>query len=230
MFARILSPFREFGPFSGSVYLLTRALHRGRVPAHVYLYELIAQPVPDVPLLRGSLRKGIKVREVGPDDPALARMPVSPATLAARFAQPTVCLGAFRKERLIAYMWLCFGPYQEDEVSCRFVPTASPRAAWDFDFYVFPEDRLGLGFASLWDDANAYLRARGYRYTCSRVNRFNTASRRSHARLNGRRLGQLLFVRAFGLQAMLASVSPYLSVTRDAGARPVVRVRARESD
>ena len=229
MFARLLSPFREFGPFAGWIYVLTRALRRARVPVHVYFYELMAQPVPETPLLRAGLSKSLEVRAIGPGDPALARMPLSAATLAARFAQPTVCLGAFRKDRLIAYMWMCLGAYDEDEVACRFVPSGSPRAAWDFDFYVYPEDRLGLGFAGLWDAANAYLRARGYRYTCSRVNRFNTASRRAHARLQGRRLGQLLFVRGFGLQAMLANVPPYLSVTRTAGARPIVPVTAGNS-
>jgi hypothetical protein len=226
MFARLLSPLREFGPLAGMIYLLTRALQRSRVPASVYLYELMAQPVADAPLLRPGLRKGIVVREIGPGDPALARMPLGQATLDTRFAQPTVCLGAFRKDRLIAYMWLCLGAYDEDEVACRFVPSQVPPAAWDFDFYVFPEDRLGLGFASLWDDANAYLRARGYSYTCSRVNRFNTASRRSHARLHGQCVGRLLFLRALGVQAMLATVPPYLSVTADRAAPPAVSVAA----
>lgn len=223
---KFLSPFKEFGFLAGLLYGIDQVLYRLGSPARLYLYELMAQPIADAPVLTPRLAKGIAVREIGPGDPALAAMPVTAEALAARFAMPTVCLGAFRGANLVAYMWLCLGPYEEDEVRCLFVPQPASRAVWDFDFYVFPQDRLSLGFVCLWDAANAYLRARGYRYSCSRVSRFNIGSRSAHKHFKWDRVGHALFVRSGRFQAMLATVPPYLHVTVDQAARPTVPVRA----
>ncbi len=224
MLAKILSPFREFGFVAGLLYGLGRVLHYVRSPVQLFFYELMIQPIPDTPILTPALSKGFSIREIKPGDPTLALMPVTPEDLADRFAKPTVCLGAFRKDQLVAYMWLCLGPYEEDEVRCLFVPQPGNRAVWDFDFYVLPEDRLGLGFVGLWDGANAYLRERGYEFSCSRVTRFNTISRKSHKHLKWVRIGHTLFLRATRFQAMLATVPPFFHVTITGSSRPTINI------
>jgi len=224
MLTKILSPLREFGLVAGLLYGVDRALFRIGLPIRLFFYELMIQPIADKPVLTSALNKGFTIREIKPGDPALALMPVSAKGLDERFAKPTVCLGAFRNDKLIAYMWLCLGPYEEDEVRCLFVPIPENRAVWDFDFYVFPEDRLGLGFVCLWDCANAYLRERGYCFSCSRVTRFNTSSRKAHNHFKWQRIGHTLFLCAKRLQVMVATVPPYLVVTFDRSSRPVIQI------
>ncbi len=226
MLARVLSPLREFGVVAGLVYSLDRLCHRLRVPIQLFFYALTVQPLAGTARLPSSLAKSIEVREIGPGDPELAEMPVAAERLAQRFAQPTVCLGAFRKSRLTGYLWLCLGPYQEDEVRCVFEPQPAELAAWDFDVYVFPEFRLGPGFVALWDGASAYLRSRGYRFTCSRVSRFNPASLRAHKHFRTETVGQALFVHARRFQAMIATVRPYVHIAFNGSSRPTVPVSA----
>ena len=153
-------------------------------------------------------------------------MPVPAEILERRFRQPTRCLGAFQNGRFVGYMWLCFGPYEEDEVRCTFVPQPATEAAWDFDMYVFPGDRLGLGFARLWDEANRYLRERGVRFSCSRVSRYNTASRRAHEHFAWKRLGRALYLKGRRWQGMTATVFPYLHLSFGEYARPRLELRA----
>ena len=227
MLAKIISPFQEFGFVAGLLYAIDRTLYRARSPVRLYFYELMIQPIAEKQVLTPALSKGISVREIKPGDPALALMPVTPEGLAERFAKPTVCLGAFRDERLFAYMWLCLGPYEEDEVRCLFVPQPKDLAVWDFDFYVFPDDRLGLGFVCLWDGANAYLRQRGYRFSCSRVTRFNASSRKAHKHFKWERIGHALFLRAKRFQIMLATVPPYFAATFDGSSRPTIPIWTR---
>jgi hypothetical protein len=224
MVAKFVSPFKEFGFVSGLLYGIGRVLYRVGVPVRLFFYELMVQPISDRALVPPSLRNGIEVREITVGDPALALMPVSSEVLLDRFAKPTVCLGAFRDNQLVAYMWLCLGPYEEDEVRCLFDPQPANQAVWDFDFYVFPNHRLGMGFVCLWDGANAFLRERGIRFSCSRVTRFNMMSRKAHKHFKWERIGHTLFLRASRFQAMLATVPPYLHVAFGDSSRPVIQI------
>ena len=60
------------------------------------------------------------LRLIAVGDPEIALMPARPEIKESRFAQGARCLGAFRKDRLIGYVWLAFGGYEEDEVRCTF--------------------------------------------------------------------------------------------------------------
>ena len=220
----ISSALSEFGLGSGLLYLTSRLLDRVKAPFRLHFYELMAQPVRTSPVLPANLLRNMELREIGQGDPALFYMPVSQEKLQDRFTMPTVCLGAFQNGRIIAYMWLCFGGYEEDEVRCRFVPAPEDKAVWDFDFYVFPEDRLGIGFVSLWDFANALLSARGYTHSCSRVNKFNLQSRKSHKHFDWKSVGSALFLKGRNWQAMAATLPPYVSLSLTPDSRPVLRV------
>ena len=226
---RLKGPIREFGWFAGLYYGLDRVLMLARSPFRLYFYELMAQPIQSTDCVPASLKKDLEVREIVRGDPSLGSMPVTEEVLAYRFKQRTVCLGAFHKGRFVAYMWLCFGPYEEDEVRCRFVPIPEAESVWDFDFYVFPADRFGLGFASLWDAANAFLRNRGVRFSFSRVSRFNLASRKTHQHFGWKRLGRAFFLKAKRLQLMVATISPYVHIAVNNSSRPTFELRAERS-
>lgn len=223
---KIFRNIREFGIGAGLIYLVARTLHVTGSRFQVFLYELMAQPIPDRPMLPASLGRSIEVRELPRGDPAYDAMPLTSDVLEWRFRQPSVCLAAFQGGRMVAYMWLCFEAYDEDEVRCRFLMSPVDQSVWDFDFYVFPEHRTGLAFVALWDGANRYLRERGVKTSFSRVSRYNTASRTSHMHLKWVRIGRALFLRATRFQLMLATRRPFLHVTLSGGTSPQLTVEA----
>lgn len=226
MFGKLVSPFREFGLFSGFLYLLDQAFVRLRTRLRIFNYELMVQPVADDDKAPANLTKDFVVREISQGDPLLLSMPPPDDVIRDRFRQSAVCLGAFQKGEFVGYQWLCFGPYEEDEVRCTFLPQPADAAVFDFDFYLFPEHRLGLSFVALWDGANRFLRNRGIRYTTSRVSRFNTASRKSHRHLGWHRIGTAVFFAGKRWQVMIATVAPYCHVSLSPGSRPRIRMDA----
>ncbi len=225
VFEKFASPFKEFGP-AGTFYIADRVFRRVSSGVTVHFYELMAQPLADKPLLPPRLGKNVVVREIQRDDPAVGLMGLTDEVLAFRFNQSTVCLGAFKKGTFIGSMWFCIGPYEEDEVRCTFVPQPESSGVFDFGLEVLPQHRLGVGFVALWDGANRYLRDRGYRYSFSRVSRFNLTSRRVHERFGWFCLGRALFVKLKRFQFMVATVAPYLHFSVSTNTRPTIRLRA----
>ncbi len=223
-----MSPFKEFGFFAGLFYSVDRGLQRLSPNLRLFVYELLAQPIPDVPLLPPRLSKGLEMREIRAGDPEVARMPARPDIKESRFEQNAICLGAFQKGQFIGHIWFCFHAYEEDEVQCTFVLPEGNQTVFDFDLYVFPEYRMGLGFAGIWNGANEFLRHRGVKLSYSRLTRFNLASRRAHRQLGARRVGRMLVLRAWHVEFMIATVSPYVHFSLQAGNR--VRVKLRPED
>lgn len=223
---KLRSAFREFGAFSGTLYLLDQAFARTGSRFGIFDYELMVQPVAEQSKAPANLTRAFEVREIPEGDELHAATPPPEQVIQARYAQPCVCLGAFQKGSFIGYQWLCFGPYEEDEVRCTFVPHPADESVFDFDFYLFPEYRLGLGFVALWDGANRYLRERGIRYTTSRVSRFNTASRKSHQHFGWRCVGRAVFLAGKRWQLMLANVAPYVHLSLSPESRPRVIIAA----
>ena len=222
---RLAAPLREFGWWGGALYLADRALQRLSARMRLHAYDLMVQPIVAGDLPGARLARNLEVREIAPGAPEIAAMPVRPDAMQSRMDQRCVCLGAFRRGAMIGYMWYAQETYAEDEVRCTFVVAPAGEAVFDFDFYVYPEHRMGLGFAGLWNGANRVLRERGVRYTYSRVTRFNVASRRAHAHLGARRIGGALFLTCGGWQATLASVPPYVHACGPRGAAPRLMLR-----
>jgi hypothetical protein len=223
---KLLDPFREFGAASGGFYILDRAMKRLGLAGGVYRYILVAQPVPERPLLGPRRGQSIAVRQVAAGDPALAAMPLTDRVLDYRYRQGAICFGAFQDETMIGCLWLCLGPYDEDEVRCRFVPLPPGQASWDFDVYVRSDLRTGLAFARLWDAANAYLRERGAAWSISRISGFNPRSLASHNRLGARRIGTATYVAIGQWQIMFASLPPRLHLSTGPGHIPELRLPA----
>lgn len=210
---RLSSPFKEFGFFAGFLYLIDRALARLSSGLRLCFYELMVQPIPNKPVVPAHMTKTLEICEIKPGDPELGAMPIPSEIIQLRFNQHAICLGAFRKNKFIGYIWFCFGAYEEDEVRCTYELTPKNAAVFDFDLYLAPENRLGLGFIGIWDGANKYLRNRGIRWTFSRITRFNLASRRAHEHLGCKRVGQAIFLKLWQTELMLATVFPYLDYT-----------------
>ena len=213
---KIRGPFREFGLVAGALYAIDRVISGISPNLRLHVYDLVVQPIRQKPLVPDRIAKQLEIRLIEPGDSELALMPVRPEVMQARLAQKAVCLGAFKKGILVGYMWFCSGRYDEDEVRCTYVLGRPGESVFDFDFYLFPEHRMGFGFAILWNGANELLGRRGIRYTFSRMTRFNLASRRAHQHLGLRVVGRALFLRAWVLEVMVATLFPYfhVSITR----------------
>ncbi len=213
MLKRILSPLREFGPMAGLAYLADRALRALSPGLGLYLYELMMQPVSHDALLPARMLRNLQFVEIGRGHEDLARMPAREDIKASRFEQGARCVGAYRNGRLIGYAWFCFGAYDEDEVRCSYDLAKVEPAAWDFDVYIFPEHRMGVGFSAVWHGAFQFLRGLGIERSFSRVTHFNVASRRAHARLGSVGVGRLMVLKLWPIELMLASVRPFVGLS-----------------
>ena len=214
----------ELGATAAFLYLADRALQP--LGMGIYPYVLVAQPIPAEPLLPARRGQSIAVRAVSNDDPVLFQMPLDERVIKYREGQRAQCLGAFEGERMIGCIWLCLGPYDEDEIRCRYVPAPAGRTSFDFDFYIVPERRIGFAFARLWDEANRHLREHGVRYTMSRITRTNRQSLVSHTRLGARKIGSAIFFRFGPVQLMTATLAPYLYLSLGRGSRPELVLNA----
>lgn len=211
--ARLAAPFVEFGWAAGTLYLIDRLMRWTSPQLGLEVFEFMVQPIVAKPMLPANLAKNLNFAEIGRGDPAIAEMPAREDIKARRFEQGARCLGAYRKGELIGYLWFCTGRYREDVVRCTYELVDPAHSIFDFDLYVMPKHRLGLGFLGIWHGANQFLAPKGVRYTFSRLTRFNTASRRAHAHLGWRRVGRALFLRAGRVEMMLGTLAPYLTVT-----------------
>ena len=215
----------EIGLPAAVLYLANRLLDKAGGIAAVYRYALVAQPVAEKPLLPGHRGRSIEIRMIDPRDPALVGMDgITTEVLEYRAGMNSVCFGAFEDGAIIGCLWLCLGPYDEDEVRCRFLPLPEGQASWDYGIFLRPEHRKGLAFARLWDAANAFLRERGVRWSLSRISAFNPASLASHRRLGATRIGSATFLRIGPLQVMGATLPPYVHVSATEKTRPCLRL------
>jgi hypothetical protein len=204
--------------------MLARILRRlpGGV-GRLYKYTFWAQPIPEQRM--APQRPGaVSIRRLERGDPALSQIPRDPELVGWRLAHGNVCLGALREDRLVAYLWMSTGPYEEDEVRARFAPEPQGRAAWDYDVFIVPEERGGLLFARLWDAAYALLRERGYRWTLSRISSFNLLSSASQARMGAHPVGWGLFVILFNCQLMISSLRPHVHLALPGRRGPLLRI------
>lgn len=210
---RLISPLREFGCAAGMIYVVGRLMQMASPRLRLCFYELMAQPIPESPNVDDRVAPGVEVRPICNGDAALNLMPVRPEILASRFKQGALCLGVHRNSQFVGYIWLAFDRYEEDEVRCTFIPAPRGSAVFDFDLYVFPKYRMGRAFLSIWHGANLYLQRHGIKWTYSRINRFNLDSRRAHARLGAVRVARAIFLKAWTMEIMAATIRPYLAVS-----------------
>ena len=225
MLQKLAAIFKEFGFFAGLLYLSDRFLAGISPSLRLYFYDIMVQPIHKEPLIPERLSRSLEIREIKRGDPEVDLMPARPDIKEARFEQAAVCLGAFQKGKFIGYMWFCPHVYIEDEVRCIFLVSPAGEAVFDFDFYLFPEYRMGRGFIGMWNGANQYLNERGIKYTFSRVTRTNIASRRAHSHLGWKCVGRTLFLQAGQLQFMAATIFPFLHLSFGKSGRVQLKLR-----
>jgi hypothetical protein len=226
MLAKLISPFQQFGFFAGLVYAVDRLFQRVSRHLRLYFYELVVQPITETSLLPNNLSRALEIREIKSGDPEIALMPARPDIKESRFDQNAICLGAFRRDAFIGHIWFCFQAYEEDEVRCTFLLPEGNQAVFDFDLYLFPNHRMGIGFAGIWDGANQFLRSKGVKFSFSRLTRFNLPSRHAHMRLGAQRVGRLFVLQAWQVELMMATVAPYLHLSLSRRDRARVKLRA----
>jgi GNAT superfamily N-acetyltransferase len=156
----------------------------------------------------------------------LLEFPRPAEILESRYEQGSACFAAYRAGDFAGFIWLAPGTYLEDEVRCTFVPGPAGSACWDYDVYVTPGERTGIAFMKLWSAALEHLRQRGVEWSASRISAFAPASLAAHKRMGAVCVGQAFFLVAFGLQAMVASVPPYLHLSASRRSHPTLRVEA----
>lgn len=217
----LVTLIRELGFVDACFYVVDRlssALSGKR--ARLHKYHFMAQPVAASPWLPPRRGAHFEVRRLHRGDPALRIFPRSERAFPHRFDQGAVCLAAFKSQEPIGFLWLSLGPYQEDEVRCRYVPLPQGKAAWDFDVYITPEHRSSPVFLRLWDEANHLLRSQGVGWSFSRVSAFNPLSAASHSRMGAFRIGAAVFATFGRWQLSVASLPPYLHLSRHSASVP----------
>ncbi|MDQ2694516.1 MAG: N-acetyltransferase [Pseudomonadota bacterium] len=227
IFGKVRSVVLELGFWNGVLYLLDAGLSRlSRGRWRLYKYYLVVQPVSATPLLPAHRGRNIVVRQIHRHDPEIGTFPRPARRIQWRFDQGGQCLAAYLDGALVGFLWFNPGPYQEDEVRCRFVPLPEGEAAWDYDVFVDPRQRLGLVFSRLWDEGNSLLRRQGFAWSASRISAFKPVSLTSHARMGGRRTGSACFLCGGRWQLLLASLPPYVHFSASPERCPVLRVAA----
>lgn len=212
---------RELGLGAGTLYASARVLarvSRGRI--RLRAYYLVAQPVAAEPALPARRGRTIEVREIGLAQALELPVDRPRAVIERRMRHGARCLVARSDGRFLGFLWFQLGPYEEDEVRCRFVPAPEGLASWDFDVFVQPSARLGFAFARLWDEANALLAQHGIRWSLSRISAFNASSLAAHRRLGLKRLGTAAFLCVGDTQLMLSTLKPFIHIALRADARP----------
>jgi hypothetical protein len=224
LISAVKSLVRELGVIGALCYVVYRLCAKSGGLASLHRYLFVAQPVPDKTLLPARRGRSIVIRQVDPKDCVLLSLPLDDKVLTYRAEQGAVCFGAFKEGEIIGCLWLCLSPYQEDEVRCQYHPMPSGGSAWDFDVYLKPEHRSGLGFARLWDEANSFLRQHGIAVSWSRISAFNPASLAAHTRLGAKIVGEATFLRLGTWQLMVASLPPYLHLSLRPSELPSIRL------
>ncbi len=225
--AKLTSPFKEFGWFAGLLYSIDRVLQRLSPNLRLYFYELLVQPIPAEPLLSGKLARSFEAREIHRGDPEVAVMPARPEIKESRFDQGAVCLGTFKRDEFVGHIWFCFDAYQEDEARCTFVLPDDGQSVFDFDLYVFPQYRMGLGFLGVWNGACELLRQRGTKFSFSRLTRVNIASRNAHQKLGTRIVARVFVLKLFSWELFASTIAPFLYLSTGPGKRVRLKLKSR---
>lgn len=216
---------REIGFLDAVLYGAARLV--GKLSAgHARLlkYYITAQPVPSGEITPARRGRQIEVTEA--DVVEVLAMPVERPreVLEARLRNGGRCLAARKDGGLAGFQWFTLRDYPEDEVRCLFRIDPTDRCAWDFDIFVFPEWRTQPVFTRLWDKCNEILRGAGVRFTLSRINAYNGASRRAHERIGARVVGWALFLCLGRAQFAAFSAQPWVHVSFNPDRIPVLQV------
>jgi len=218
---------QELGVSRALLYGIGYSLSHFTGSKHIYYYLFSAQPVPAQGLIDRAPSRSIRIATVPQQGYDQRWFPRPADVINTRYEQGAMCFVAFKNDEPVGCLWLVFQQYNEDEVACCFRPEPADSVAWDFDLYIAPEHRVSRLFVYLWDAAFQWLRQHGYSWTMSRIDAFNAASVRTHARLGAKTIGQGLFLVVGRLQLSAFSVKPFVHIHWRGARPPRVRLRVR---
>lgn len=208
--ARYTEFFRKNGFAIGSALLAHRLISKFGGQSGLFWYKFYRQPL-DSALAHPRSDSKLIFTWLDHYDKLLDALPRPLTNIESRFTQNVLCLAAIRNEQLAACAWFGFGEFDEDEVRCTY--SLPSDAVWDFDIYVFPEYRFSRVFLKMWEEANKVLNSKGYTCSLSRISAYNKHSIRSHEKLGATTVGSAVFLRVRGVQLMLNSRKPFLSLS-----------------
>jgi hypothetical protein len=214
MLQRFQQLAREVGLANAVTYASGRLLRKvsfGRVKLRKYL--LVAQPVAAQNMTPPRRGTSIEIHEATPDEVRSTDFGRPHDVIDYRLRHRCRCLTARKGGELLGFQWFTLRHYPEDEVRCLFHLHPGHGCAWDFDVFVDPQARALPVFAKLWDYCNALLRDAEIHTTLSRIDAFNTVSRRAHARLGAREVGWAIFLVIGRAQLAVFSSKPWLHLS-----------------
>jgi hypothetical protein len=192
---------RQFGWRNATIYWTDRVLALLSFrQVRLLHYVLVCQPLSAYEATRprsGSLDEVSELNSLGEMD---GQLPVPNSEISRRLQQGSVCLVARRGREFKGYLWYHHGEFSEDEVNCTFQPIPAEQSVWDFDVHVQPKYRLSRQFATLWLSAALRLKARGVKWSYSRIHASNIASLRAQASSGAFYCGEAMFLKCFGRQ------------------------------
>ena len=188
----------------------------------LFKYYVVAQPVPQHDLTPSRRGRTILVSEATTDGTRDMAVDRPRHVIDQRLLRGCRCIVAHRNGEAVGFQWFTLRDYLEDEVRCMFRLRPEDRCAWDFDVFVLPSSRAQPVFSRLWDTTNAILREAGVDTSLSRINAFNPASRRAHARLGASTIAWGLFFKAWALQLALLSCRPWLHISLSDASIPAI--------
>ncbi len=209
MLDKIKSLVADIGITPAAVYSINRLfnlLTRGGMK--IELYYFITQPVLNKRLIPERLRGSIDVRSVQAIDLKELEIPLTVELLENRNKKGIICLGIYENDSLMGYHCFSFGTHDDELYRARFDVGPTGEAVWDFDIFILPEYRGGLGFAILWDGVFEYLRDRKINWLTSYIAATNKASLRSHLRMGSFALGKVIFIQVWMLQIVFSTRFP----------------------
>jgi GNAT superfamily N-acetyltransferase len=214
MLARLRQLRRDIGWANAALFILARLASRcsgGRLKLRKYY--LTAQPVADGDLTPARRGRAIEVREAQATEIRATDFGRPAAAIEHRLRNGARCLLAHKGDALLGFQWFTVRDFPEDEVRCLYRLDPLDRCAWDFDIYVQPAARTSPVFLRLWDHCHALLRDAGIDQSLSRIDAFNSASLRSHARLGATPVAWALFLSLPPAQLAVFSSRPWFHVS-----------------
>jgi GNAT superfamily N-acetyltransferase len=162
-----------------------------------------------IPVPRPQARIPLTCRELGQEDlldPLPFIEPERLPELRKRLRQGQVAIGAFNRDRLVAFTWLKLDEAYEETTGIRF--PLKPGEIYSYHKLVDPAYRnLGVGGQLDWE-RNQIILAKGFDKKISFVDYRNYASHRSTAKAGSVPAGALLFIQVFGLRWTLNMPQP----------------------
>src|SRR5687767_15027580 len=211
------------------VVWLVRKLSVGLIDIH-YRYILL-QAVPAESLWKRRLDGTVLVhrlagaellREFDRDtDGAFRRPPLDRVRLQRRVERGDICIAAKHGSRTVGVLFLTFDAFDETEVNALFVVSPQAGMAWDSNLFIVEDARNGLIFVALWDEANAVLREKGYRWSATQTAAFNGPSLQADKRLGATRIGRIVYLLIGRWQVTCSTLAPRFHACRRSGAGPV---------